>query len=81
VSDIRPNYYKTKVLATVPGSAEKVEVEVECFDLIDALGGGFYFGNALKYLFRAGRKTKDRAVDLRKTITYCGQVIERDERA
>lgn len=77
---MRPDYYKVEVLAQVPGIGGKREVQLECFDLIDALGFGFYLGNALKYLFRAGRKTEDRRNDLAKVRTYCGVVIQRDER-
>lgn len=78
---MRPNYYKVKVIATTLGGAGKRRlVEVECFDLIDALGFGFYLDNALKYLFRIGRKHPKRADDLSKVITYCSVVKTRDER-
>lgn len=75
---MRPDYYKVTTLARVPGHAGKVEVELECFDLIDGLGLCFYLGNALKYLFRAGRKTADRREDLAKAVTYCRVRMERD---
>jgi len=73
---MRPNYYKVEVMVYRGG--EKFSAQLECFDLIDALGGGFYMGNAIKYLFRAGRKAKDRAKDLTKCITYIRQVMLRD---
>lgn len=66
---MRPDYYKAIVKASVDG--ERRSVTLECFDLIDALGGGFYFGNALKYLFRAGRKGSNPDGDLEKVVTYC----------
>lgn len=73
---MRPNYYKVLVKADVDGKHRTVTVE--CFDLIDALGFTFYLGNALKYLFRCGRKNPDRTEDLEKTITYCQQQSQRD---
>ena len=82
MSEIRPNYYVVNVQARVlnGGDGDKQTVEIECFDLIDALcGGDLYLGNAIKYLFRAGRKTEDRKEDLIKTITYCQQRIDRDQ--
>jgi len=77
---MRPDYYKVMVRARVPGHAEFVEVEVECFDLIRALRFDFFLGNALKYLFRLGRKPGDRRTDLAKVRTYCHQVMQEDER-
>ena len=78
---MRPDYYKVTVRARVPGTGSFVPATIECFDLIDALGFDFYLGNALKYLFRVGRKGTSRRSDLAKTITYCRQVMQRDERA
>ncbi len=75
---MRPGYYKVKVKARSAETGERCTVTVECFDLIDALGFGFYLGNALKYLFRVGRKHPDRTNDLSKVITYCKVVKERD---
>jgi len=62
---MRPNYYRIKV----PTTRGEI-VEVECLDLIDALGLGFNLGNVLKYVWRAGRKTPDAAEDLRKACVY-----------
>jgi hypothetical protein len=65
---IRPNYYR----AVVQG------VEVECFELIDALDLDFYLGNALKYLWRAGKKEgASKISDLKKIRTYIDQALER----
>lgn len=76
--EIRPNYYKLVVPCLVAG--RRLPVEVECFDLIDVMvGGDFYLGNAVKYLFRAGRKTESKSEDLRKAITYLEQAIKRAE--
>lgn len=66
---MRPDYYKVIVRARVPGRGDFVEAEIECFDLIRALGFDFFLGNALKYLFRLGRKSDSRRSDLAKTIT------------
>lgn len=77
---MRPDYYKAAVKVNVPGRQEKVLAQLECFDLIDALGGDFYMGNAIKYVFRAGRKVDNRREDLAKAITYLRQVMKRDER-
>lgn len=66
---IRPNYYK----ATLADGAE-----VECFQLIDALELDFYLGNALKYLWRAGKKDgASKKQDLKKIRTYIDQALER----
>lgn len=74
---MRPSYYRVEVRARVPGLPRLDRAEVECFDLVDALGLGFYEGNALKYMFRLGRKTADRGADLRKAATYLAQAVER----
>ncbi len=71
-ADIRPDYYRVRVKCSDGGSHE-----VECFALIDALGLDFYLGNALKYLFRIGRKSPDRVSDMRKVKTYAQQALER----
>lgn len=80
--ELRPNYYRVLVRARDPKTGEFLPepVEVECFDLIDALGLGFYEGNVLKYLMRAGRKDEDDATrdkDLLKVSTYGVQSYER----
>ncbi len=72
----RPNYYRVKCWATFQG--ERVEVEVECFDMIDALGfdKSFSLGNLLKYIWRAGRKTLDTREDLSKARVYLDREIQ-----
>lgn len=68
-TNIRPNYYRTLL---------SNGTEVECFDLIDALGLDFYLGNALKYLWRAGKKEgAPKLEDLRKIRTYIEQALEK----
>ena len=81
---LRPSYYRVTVPARKVGTEAGAPdewlgpVEVECFDLIDALGLGFYSGNVLKYLFRLGRKTKSMLDDARKIATYGQQTLERE---
>lgn len=79
--DVRPDYYKVKCAVRNQETGLYVILEVECFDLIDALFKGhpaaFYLGNALKYLFRVGRKPPEEASDLLKVSTYAKQAIER----
>lgn len=78
--EIRPSYYKVMVMGTLDGQGHKTKVEVECFDLIDALGFDFFLGNALKYLFRCAKKHETKEVDLRKAATYCIQAADREEK-
>ncbi len=88
MSDIRPNYYRQKVLVRVLASDKEAVpelrastlVEVECQDLIEALGLTFNEGNVLKYLFRAGKKSPTRVEDLRKVLTYAGFSVTAAER-
>jgi hypothetical protein len=80
---IRPNYYRTtarvKLNPRYDDEPEYTEAVVECFDLIDALGLDFYTGNALKYLWRAGKKEgADRATDLKKIRTYINAALQRE---
>lgn len=84
-SPLRPSYYRVVVQAIRDlGAAgvEKLSVEVECFDLIEALGfdASFNLGNVLKYLWRAGRKTPDALEDLKKARTYLDREIASRER-
>ena len=50
---------------------------VEAIDAIEAWGLGFNLGNVVKYIARAGRKTKDGLQDLRKAAWYLEREIER----
>jgi len=70
MTDTRPNYYRVKL---------RDGREVECFDLIEALGfdESFNLGNVLKYLWRAGRKTPDALADLQKAARYLEREIEK----
>ena len=57
--------------------------ELEAIDVIEALGHGhgFCVGNALKYLWRAGRKSPDVLEDLRKARWYVDRAIQALERS
>jgi hypothetical protein len=61
-----PSHYRS------PGGLEAIDV-IEAFDL------GFYLGNALKYVLRAGRKTPDPREDLRKALWFINRYIEKYE--
>ncbi|MGW1231451.1 DUF3310 domain-containing protein [Streptomyces californicus] len=50
---------------------------VEVIDITELLS--FSLGNAVKYILRAGRKTKDPLTDLRKAAWYINREIERLE--
>lgn len=50
----------------------------ECIDVIEGLGLGFSLGNALKYLWRAGRKG-NAVEDLKKARWYIDREIARRE--
>lgn len=81
--ELRPNYYRVRVPAVESDTGRLVVVEVECFQMIRALGLGFFDGNVLKYLWRAGRKTKSRLEDAKKVLTYAKQALltlENEER-
>ena len=53
---------------------------VEAIDAIEAWGLGFHLGNVVKYIARAGHKTKDSLRDLKKAEWYLSREIERMER-
>ena len=87
--EIRPDYYKvrTRIEPTSfdPGTIDlntrretPPRATVECLALIDALDLNFNLGNALKYLWRAGRKTASKREDLRKCLTYLQAELDRD---
>lgn len=48
---------------------------VECVDIVEHYG--FNVGNAIKYLWRAGLKSKDPIEDLKKAAWYVNREIER----
>ena len=50
---------------------------IEAIDAIEAWGLGFNLGNVVKYIARAGRKTKDGLQDLRKAAWYLDREIKR----
>lgn len=51
---------------------------IECIEVVEHLP--FNVGNAIKYLWRAGLKTEDPTVDLRKADWYVRREIQRIER-
>ena len=50
---------------------------IEAIDAIEAWGLGFNLGNVVKYIARAGHKTKDSLRDLRKAAWYLDREIKR----
>jgi len=48
---------------------------IECIDVVEHFD--FNRGNAIKYIWRAGLKSKDAITDLRKAIWYLEREIER----
>lgn len=50
---------------------------IEAIDAIEAWELGFNLGNVVKYIARAGRKTKDSLQDLRKAAWYLDREIKR----
>ena len=52
---------------------------IEVFDIIRAFNLGFFDGNAVKYILRAGKKSKDtRVEDLLKAMNYLHEVVVAD---
>ncbi len=56
--------------------------DMEAIDVIEALGHGhgFCVGNAIKYLWRAGKKQPDAIQDLKKAQWYVARAITAIER-
>lgn len=67
---IHPDYYKGN-------SPDGKSIEV--FDVVDQfVGGDFYLGNVLKYVCRAGKKSKEtKKQDLEKALHYIKEAIKR----
>lgn len=65
-----PNYYKGN---------NKDGKAIEVFDIIDQfVDGDFYLGNVLKYVCRAGKKSKEtKKQDLEKALHYIMEAIKR----
>lgn len=68
---IHPDYYKGEI------NGKSIEV----FDIIDQfVNGDFYLGNVLKYVCRAGKKSKEtKKQDLEKAAHYIQEAIKRCE--
>lgn len=84
-TNIRPDYYHARVRVTdirqkdSMVAQQEAVADIECIDLINALGLDFHQGNALKYLWRAWRKGKDPLEDYRKARTYIDLAIAKAE--
>lgn len=67
---VHPDYYKGN-------SPDGKSIEV--FDIVDQfVGGDFYLGNVLKYVCRAGKKSKGtKKQDLEKALHYIKEAIKR----
>ena len=52
---------------------------IEAIDAIEAWELGFHLGNVVKYIARAGRKTKDGLQDLKKAEWYLSREIKKRE--
>jgi len=63
LSTMRPTYYKRG--------------NIEAFDVIDAWDLDFYLGNVIKYICRAGYKTKEPHTDLMKAKEYLEHAIKK----
>lgn len=64
--------------STQVGGEHYRKMPIQPWDIIDAHGLGFYAGNALKYLLRAGRKGPA-LEDLKKCRHYLDKMIELEE--
>ncbi len=62
-----PKYYKMVIKG----------VELDTLDIIQALDLPFEPANALKYIVRAGKKTKDSRDDIEKAIEYLTRYLTR----
>ena len=67
-------YEKNKVMDPTIPSYYQGKGNFQAWDLIEAFGIGYNLGCAIKYITRAGKKTPDPTVDLRKAI----RMIERE---
>lgn len=67
---VHPDYYK---------GDNKDGKAIEVFDIIDQfVDGDFYLGNVLKYVCRAGKKSKEtKKKDLEKALHYIMEAIKR----
>lgn len=69
---------RTKVADEQVGGGHYRQTKLQPWDVIDAWGLDFYAGNALKYLYRAGRKGS-KVEDLKKAAHYIAKMIELEE--
>ncbi len=78
-----PHYTGIQMVGRVIGECqtdrngvERVLVQVEAIDIIEALGHGYHVSTALKYLCRMGKKG-DGVEDLKKARWFLDRAIER----
>lgn len=76
VSTANPD--RVKVADIQVGGEHYRQTGIQPWDIIDAWGLDFYAGNALKYLYRAGRKGP-KVEDLKKARHYIDKMIEKEE--
>lgn len=69
---------RVKAADSQVGGEHYRQTGVQPWDVVDAWGLDFYAGNALKYLYRAGRKGA-RVEDLKKARHYIDKMIEKEE--
>lgn len=52
---------------------------MEVIDVIEAFDLGFHLGNSIKYILRAGKKTKDCDEDIKKAIWYLKRYLAEEQ--
>jgi len=68
-----------KHYTSLPAKCANCGYAIECIDVTEHLG--FSVGNAVKYIWRAGRKSPDVIEDLKKAAWYIAREIERLSKA
>ena len=75
-----PRHYTGLPVRVKDCDGVEITAELECIDLIEALGLSFHLGNAQKYLFRAGRNDRrakgEILEDLEKARWYLDRHLE-----
>lgn len=59
----------------LPARCAKCGHPIECIDVVEHMG--FSLGNAIKYVWRAGKKSKNAVEDLKKAAWYLAREIKR----
>ena len=74
-----PKHYRVAV--KYKGFVNSDKVDIECLDVIEALGldEDLYHGSAFQYVWRAGKKSPETKIeDLEKGMFYLQKVIDRE---